>query len=159
MNITRLWRYLWLCVDIRMVKTMIYDDPAHIQKFSAYFLMCRRVRHRLGTLWSLSLCLIDHTDMKTYGRVKVQLHACLTSAVRGDEWPYSRPGCFSPGKDCHISIWQEFGWAAHLLWMLCRRTKSLVPGGNRTPILRLSSRYPVVLPIDPVAPMACRKCK
>jgi hypothetical protein len=71
----RLWRHLWLCVGIRMVKTVNYDDPAHIQKLSAFFLMCRKVLPRLCVLWSwnvnLSLCLINwsqrHEDLRGSG--------------------------------------------------------------------------------------------
>jgi hypothetical protein len=36
--------------------------------------------------------------MKTYGEVDVQIHICLTSALVGDEWSASRPGCFTPGE-------------------------------------------------------------
>jgi hypothetical protein len=43
----------------------------------------------------LSLYLIKHYAMKTYGRVKVQLHDFLTSALDGGELSASRPGCFT----------------------------------------------------------------
>jgi hypothetical protein len=35
--------------------------------------------------------------MKAYGGVNVQFHILLTSALAGDEWSASRPGCFTPG--------------------------------------------------------------
>jgi hypothetical protein len=34
--------------------------------------------------------------MKTYGKVKVQLHAYLTSTLDEGEWSVSRPGRFTP---------------------------------------------------------------
>jgi hypothetical protein len=38
------------------------------------------------------LCLIKHDAMKTYGRVKVQLHAFLNPAVYGSVWPQRQFG-------------------------------------------------------------------
>jgi len=35
--------------------------------------------------------------MKTYGELKVQLHAFLTSALGGGEWTALRLGRFTPG--------------------------------------------------------------
>jgi hypothetical protein len=36
--------------------------------------------------------------MKTYGRVDVQIHVFLTSALVGSEWSASRPSRFNPRK-------------------------------------------------------------
>jgi hypothetical protein len=46
----------------------------------------------------LSLYLIKHHSMKTYGEVKVSNHAILTSAVYGGEWLVSRSGRFTLGS-------------------------------------------------------------
>jgi hypothetical protein len=34
--------------------------------------------------------------MTTYGKMEVQVHVCLTSALVGGEWSASRLGCFTP---------------------------------------------------------------
>jgi hypothetical protein len=46
----------------------------------------------------MTLCLIKHRAMKTYGAVEVQLLAFLTSALSGGEWSLSRPGRFTAGE-------------------------------------------------------------
>jgi hypothetical protein len=43
--------------------------------------------------------------MKTYGRVEVQFHTVLTSAVDGGEWSASRPGRFTPGESAPGTHW------------------------------------------------------
>jgi hypothetical protein len=50
-------------------------------------------------------CLINHRAMKTYGGVAVQLHAFLTSALRGGEWSVSRPGRFTSRKEPQGTHW------------------------------------------------------
>jgi len=45
---------------------------------------------------TLPQCLVKHHVMKTCGRVEVQLHAFLTSALYGGEWSASRRGRFTP---------------------------------------------------------------
>jgi len=42
------------------------------------------------------LCLTKHHDMKMYGGVEIQFHACLFSVLYGGEWSDSRPGRFIP---------------------------------------------------------------
>jgi hypothetical protein len=37
--------------------------------------------------------------METYGRVDVQIHVFLTSALVGGEWSASRPWRFIPGEN------------------------------------------------------------
>jgi hypothetical protein len=49
----------------------------------------------------LSLCLIKHHAMKMYGRVKIKLHALLTTALDGREWSASRLVPLPPGKGPH----------------------------------------------------------
>jgi hypothetical protein len=46
--------------------------------------------------WRRISCLMKHHATKTCGKVDVQLHAFLTSALGGSEWPASRPGRFNP---------------------------------------------------------------
>jgi hypothetical protein len=55
----------------------------------------------------LSLCLIKHHAMKTYGGVEVQLHTFLTSALVGGEWFVSRAGCFTPGERAPGTHWER----------------------------------------------------
>jgi hypothetical protein len=42
--------------------------------------------------------------MKVYGGVDVYTHILLTSALDGGEWPVSRPGRFTPGKEPPLPI-------------------------------------------------------
>jgi len=46
----------------------------------------------------VSLCLTKHRAVKAYGRVEVQLHVFLTSALDGDELSDSSPGRFTFGE-------------------------------------------------------------
>jgi hypothetical protein len=46
--------------------------------------------------------------MKAYGRVNVQIHIFLTSALGGGEWSASRPGRFTPGERALRTHW--IGW-------------------------------------------------
>jgi hypothetical protein len=58
---------------------------------------------------NLSLHLTKHHAMNTYGGVKVQPHAFLTSARDGDEWSASRSGRFTPGVRASSIHWIG-GW-------------------------------------------------
>jgi hypothetical protein len=52
----------------------------------------------------LSLCLINHHALKTYGGLEVQLHA-----VDEGEWLLSRPGRFTPKERAPGTQWIG-GW-------------------------------------------------
>jgi hypothetical protein len=41
--------------------------------------------------------------MEAYGRVDVQTHVCITSALVGCEWSASGPGRFTPEKRAPIN--------------------------------------------------------
>jgi hypothetical protein len=47
--------------------------------------------------------------MKTYGGAELQVHAFLTSALDGGEWPASQIGCFFPEKGA-FSTHSIGGW-------------------------------------------------
>jgi hypothetical protein len=47
--------------------------------------------------------------MKAYGRVDIETHIFLTSALVGDEWSVSCPGDFIPGKEPPVPIGWEVG--------------------------------------------------
>jgi hypothetical protein len=89
----------------------------------------------------LSLRLTKHHAMKTYWGVEVQLHACLTSALDGDEWSASRPGRLTPRKRAPGIHWIG-GWVgprAVLGTMVKRKFPS--PRG------KLNPRTPIVQPV------------
>jgi hypothetical protein len=52
----------------------------------------------------LSLCLTKHHAMKTYGGVKVQFYAFLTSVLDGGDWSASPPGRFNPEERAPVPI-------------------------------------------------------
>jgi hypothetical protein len=43
--------------------------------------------------------------MKAYGRLDVQIHIFLTSAIVGGKWSASRPGIFTPGERTPGTHW------------------------------------------------------
>jgi hypothetical protein len=47
--------------------------------------------------------------MKTYGRMEVQLHTFLISALDGHEWSVSRPGRLSPWKEPRYPLNMRLG--------------------------------------------------
>jgi hypothetical protein len=47
--------------------------------------------------------------METYGRVEIQFHLLLTSALVGGEWSALRPSCFTPGQRAPGTHWIG-GW-------------------------------------------------
>jgi hypothetical protein len=70
--------------------------------------------------------------MKEHGTVAVQIHVTSTA---DDEWPASRSGRFSQGKNPWYLV-DEAGWNPEPTWTLWKREKSPSPGGTRTPIPR-----------------------
>jgi hypothetical protein len=59
--------------------------------------------------------------MKTYRGLVVQHRTFTTSALDGDEWPSSHPGCFTPGKEPWVPIEQEAVWAPEQVWMFWKK--------------------------------------
>jgi hypothetical protein len=56
----------------------------------------------------MSLCLIKHHAMKTYGGAEVYLHVFLTLVMDRDDWSVPHRGCISLGERAsHIS---RIGW-------------------------------------------------
>jgi hypothetical protein len=51
--------------------------------------------------------------MTTYGGVDVWIHIFLTSALVGGEWPASRPGRFTPGKEPSALVGGEWPASRH----------------------------------------------
>jgi hypothetical protein len=57
----------------------------------------------------------------------------LTSALDGDEWPVSRPGCFTPGERASGAHWIG-GWVGpEPVWTQWWRENFPTPAGTRTP--------------------------
>jgi hypothetical protein len=56
-----------------------------------------------------SLCITKHYAMKTHEGVHVHIHAFLTLALVGDEWPASRLCRFTPEKRVSSTHW-IVGW-------------------------------------------------
>jgi hypothetical protein len=95
----------------------------------AYF-QIRTVWKRLkGKRLKILLCVIEHHNTKTHGRVEVWINTFLTSPLDLGEWWVSRPCRFNPGKDHSVTTGQEVSWAPEPEGMLY-----LIPAGNRTSI-------------------------
>jgi hypothetical protein len=58
--------------------------------------------------------LIKHYSTKTYGRVDVQIHVFLTSALLGGELSSSRPVFTTPGKNCRYPLYKKIGGPQNL---------------------------------------------
>lgn len=84
--------------------------------------------------------LVPVQNIKPCGGVEVYIHSFLTSAVRGGEWPASRPGHFTPGESLLFTD-QESGWASEAAQILWRRTEYLAVAKHVTMIPRTSSPY------------------
>jgi hypothetical protein len=52
--------------------------------------------------------------MNAYGKVKIQLHAFLTSATDGGEWSASCP----LGKESPVPTEEDAMWTPELAWLL-----------------------------------------
>jgi hypothetical protein len=82
----------------------------------------------------LSLCLITHQALKTYARVKAQLHVFIGTGCR---WLVS----FIVGDRSPVPIRQDAGYTPEPVCMLWRGEQYLSLAGNRFPTLRLYSPY------------------
>jgi hypothetical protein len=90
------------------------------------------LRQRQKPKAKLSLCLAKHHAMKTYWGLEVQLHAFLTSALKGDEWSASRPGRLTTGVRAPGNHWTG-GWVdtrASLDAVAKRKNPIIAPAGN-----------------------------
>jgi hypothetical protein len=77
----------------------------------------------------LSLCLLKHHAMKTYGADGAQLHVFLTSAQDEGNWQDSSPGRFTAGDNTQYTLHEAMRDTA---WTILKKEKSLVPAGNLT---------------------------
>jgi hypothetical protein len=81
-----------------------------------------------------------HADAK--GERKYSSYSCLTSALDGDEWSASRPGCsLPPRKGPTIPIVQEAGWASELVWTQRLEEISFAYAEDRTPVVQSVVRH------------------
>jgi hypothetical protein len=78
-----------------------------------YILQNKKKKNLKGTTGKckvkLSLCLIKHHSIKTYGGVEVYLHAFLISALDGGEWSASHPGRYTNRERSPDTHWIG-GW-------------------------------------------------
>jgi hypothetical protein len=77
---------------------------------------------------------LSNCAMKAYGRMDVQIHVLLTSALVAGEWSASRPGPLPPRK-----VPDEAEWGSEPVWTTWRRENSCPPA----PLS--SSPYPVAI--------------
>jgi hypothetical protein len=70
--------------------------------------------------------------MKTYGGVDVYTHVFLISPLVGGEWPASRPGSFTSGKEPSVPTGYEAGWAPEPVWTTWRKFLTLSGLGLRS---------------------------
>jgi hypothetical protein len=88
----------------------------------------------------LSLCLIQHHAIKTYGRVKLYLYAFLTVALDGGEWSASHLGRFTPkAKSSPILMDRKVGGPQGQLGCSAEKKMSLAHQRNPTFISQPSS--------------------
>jgi hypothetical protein len=80
--------------------------------------------------------------MKAYGGVDVYIHIFLTSAQAESELSASRPGRFTPGERTPCRLGEPRACLDNV-------EKLLGLTGTRTPTLRSSSPWPVVIPTCP----------
>jgi hypothetical protein len=67
---------------------------------------------------NLSLYLIKHYAMKTYGEVDEQIHVFITSALVEDETSASRPGRFNPREKLPVPTGYKGKWATEPVWTI-----------------------------------------
>jgi hypothetical protein len=98
--------------SVRRFHTRMLPDSADTMYLSAgHGLLChaRQVRWAQNACEKLSLCLIKHYAMKTYGGSGGIAPPFSTSALDGGEWSASRPGRFIPGEIAPSTLWIG-GW-------------------------------------------------
>jgi hypothetical protein len=105
-----------------------------------YWKTCSKVKVKLP------LRLTKHHILKTYGRVEVQLHAFLTSALDGGEWSRSRPGRFIPGERASDINWIGVWVSPRSSLERWRAEKFSVPDRKRTPVFQPShyTNWPII---------------
>jgi hypothetical protein len=69
---------------------------------------------------------VKHSHYTPMEERKYSSYSFMTSAVDGDEWSVSRPGCTLPlGKRPPVPIGQEAGWAPEAVWTQRLEEKSI----------------------------------
>jgi len=68
--------------------------------------------------------------------VEVWLHAFLILALDVGEWPASRLGCFTSGKELPVAIGYKAGWAPDSVRTRWRVENIPAPARNRTPAVQ-----------------------